>query len=71
IYADKDTKITWHAGKKDSKTNYYYRELCLRYLEHPVSDLRKEYFTALPLNEQTCRNCHERAYCPYIQAPSS
>ncbi|GFP40847.1 PD-(D/E)XK nuclease family protein, partial [Candidatus Hakubella thermalkaliphila] len=71
IYSVKDTKITWVPGKKDSRTMDDYIEACLRYLENTVADLRKGDFTALPLNEQTCRNCHERAYCPYIQAPSS
>jgi len=71
IYSVKDTKITWVPGKKDSNTMDDYIETCLKYLEKTVSDLRKGDFTALPLNEQTCRNCHERAYCPYIQAPSN
>jgi len=71
IYSVKDTKITWVPGKKDSLTMDDYIESCLKYLEKTVSDLRKGDFTAFPLNEQTCRNCHERAYCPYIQAPSN
>lgn len=70
IYSVKDTKITWVPGKKDSNTMDDYIETCLKYLEKTVLDLRKEDFTALPLNEQTCRNCHERAYCPYIQTAS-
>ena len=71
IYSVKDTKITWVPGKKDSDTMDDYIEKCLKYLEKTVADLRKGEFTALPLNEQTCRNCYERAYCPYIQAPSN
>ncbi|MEK7712721.1 MAG: PD-(D/E)XK nuclease family protein, partial [Nitrospirota bacterium] len=71
IYSVKDTKITWVPGKKDSKTMDDYIETCLKYLEKTVSDLRKGDFAALPLNEQTCRNCHERAYCPYIQTTSN
>jgi ATP-dependent helicase/DNAse subunit B len=71
IYSVKDTKITWAPGKKDSMTMDDYIETCLKYLEKTVSDLRKGDFTALPLNEQTCRNCHERAYCPYIQTASN
>ncbi|RJQ40255.1 MAG: PD-(D/E)XK nuclease family protein [Nitrospiraceae bacterium] len=71
IYSVKDTIVTWLPGKKDSMTTDDYIEVCLKYLEETVSDLRKGDFTALPLNEQTCRNCHERAYCPYIQAPSA
>lgn len=70
IYSVKDTKITWVPGKKDSNTMDDYIETCLKYLEKTVSDLRKGDFTAFPLNEQTCRNCHERAYCPYIQTAS-
>ncbi|MDP1758316.1 MAG: PD-(D/E)XK nuclease family protein, partial [Thermodesulfovibrionales bacterium] len=71
IYSVKDTKITWVPGKKDSMTMDDYIETCLKYLEKTVSDLRRGDFTALPLNEQTCRNCHERAYCPYIQTAST
>ncbi|HBR21859.1 MAG TPA: hypothetical protein DD713_04730, partial [Nitrospiraceae bacterium] len=70
IYSVKDTKITWVPGKKDSNTMDDYIKICLKYLEKTVSDLRKGDFTAFPLNEQTCRNCHERAYCPYIQTAS-
>jgi len=70
IYSLKDTKITWIPGKKDDMTMDDYMELCLKYLEKSVSDLRNGDFSALPLNEQTCRNCHERAYCPYIQTTS-
>ena len=71
IYSVKDTKITWVPGKKDSNTMDDYIESCLKYLEKTVSDLRKGDFTAFPLNEQTCRNCHERAYCPYMQTTSN
>ncbi|MDP2277294.1 MAG: PD-(D/E)XK nuclease family protein, partial [Nitrospirota bacterium] len=71
IYSVKDTKITWVPGKKDSMTMDDYIEICLKYLEKTISDLRKGDFAAFPLNEQTCRNCHERAYCPYIQSPSN
>jgi ATP-dependent helicase/DNAse subunit B len=70
IYSVKDTKITWVPGKKDSNSMDDYIEACLKYLEKTISDLRKGNFTASPLNEQICRNCHERAYCPYIQTPS-
>ncbi|PIX89810.1 MAG: hypothetical protein COZ31_00145, partial [Nitrospirae bacterium CG_4_10_14_3_um_filter_44_29] len=70
IYSIKDAKITWAPGKKDSRTMDAYIESCLKYLEKTISDLRKGDFTALPLNEQTCRNCHERAYCPYVQTAS-
>ena len=49
------------AREKDSMTMDDYIETCLKYLEKTVSDLRKGDFAALPLNEQACRNCHERA----------
>jgi len=71
IYSLKETKITWIPGKRDGMTIDAYIKTCLRYLEETISDLRRGDFTAFPLNEQTCRNCHERAYCPYIQTPSS
>jgi hypothetical protein len=37
------------------------------HMEDTVARMRKGDFAAAPLSEQTCRNCHERPYCPYIQ----
>jgi RecB family exonuclease len=39
----------------------------LKFLEDAVKDLRKGDFKAKPLNDYICWNCHEYAFCPYIQ----
>ncbi len=39
----------------------------LRFLEDAVARMRKGDFTARPLNDYQCRNCHEVPFCPYIQ----
>ena len=39
----------------------------LVFLEEAVKGLRAGDFTARPLNEYNCRNCHEFPLCPYIQ----
>ena len=70
IYSLKDVHLTWIPGKLDRKhgrTMEDYIEISLRYLEETVSKIRKGDFSAFPLEEQTCRNCSERPYCPYIQ----
>lgn len=70
IYSLKDMKISWIPGRNDRKegrTIEDYIEASLRFLEETVSAMRKHEFPAHPLTEQTCRNCPERPYCPYIQ----
>jgi len=73
IYSLKDIKIVWIPGKTDKREGRtiedYIRE-SLKYLEKTLSRMREGDFIAFPLNEQTCRNCHERPYCPYIQTSS-
>jgi ATP-dependent helicase/DNAse subunit B len=69
IYSLKDMHLSWIPGKLDRKhgrTMEDYINASLRYLEETVSRIRKGDFSALPLEEQTCRNCSERPYCPYI-----
>ena len=39
----------------------------LRFLEEAVAHIRKGDFTARPLSDYQCRNCHEVPFCPYIQ----
>ncbi len=70
IYSLKDMKISWIPGRNDrreGRTIENYIEASLRFLEETIFDMRKLEFPALPLNEQTCRTCPERPYCPYIQ----
>jgi ATP-dependent helicase/nuclease subunit B len=70
IYSLKDVHLTWIPGKLDRKhgrTMEDYINSSLQFLEETVSKIRKGDFSASPLEEQTCRNCSERPYCPYIQ----
>jgi hypothetical protein len=70
IYSLKDLNISWIPGRNDRKngrTIEDYIGMSLRFLEETVVQMRAGKFYALPLNEQTCRNCSERPYCPYIQ----
>ncbi len=69
IYSLKDIGISLLPGKRDRNTIDDYLEACLKYLEETVSDMRKGDFKATPIgdDQQECRNCHERPYCPYIQ----
>ncbi|TAL28260.1 MAG: PD-(D/E)XK nuclease family protein [Nitrospirae bacterium] len=73
IYSLKDLKVTWIPGrndKREGKTMEDYITTGMKYLEATVSGMRDGDFIASPMNEQTCRNCHERPYCPYIQTSS-
>ncbi|GAB4388575.1 MAG: hypothetical protein Kow0025_08730 [Thermodesulfovibrionales bacterium] len=70
IYSLKDLRLKWIPGRSDCRKGVSldeYISAALRFLEETVARLREGDFTALPLEEQTCRNCHERPYCPYIQ----
>jgi len=70
LYSLKDIKITWVPGrndKRDGRTLEDYITASLKFLEKTISKIREGDFVAAPLSEQTCRNCHERPYCPYIQ----
>ena len=70
IYSLKDLSISWIPGKndrKDGRTIDDYIISSLKYLVETVKRMRSGDFSANPLNEQTCRNCPERPYCPYIQ----
>jgi ATP-dependent helicase/DNAse subunit B len=70
IYSLKDLKISSIPNKTDKRegiTMDDYIVLSLRYLEDTVNKIRGGDFTALPINEQICKTCHERAFCPYIQ----
>jgi RecB family exonuclease len=70
IYSLRDLKLKWVPGRRDLKegrTLEDYVEASLRFLEETVARMRQGDFAALPLSEQTCRQCHERPYCPFIQ----
>lgn len=70
LYSLKDVHLSWVPGKSDKKhkrTIEDYIEVSLRFLEETVSRMRAGDFSASPLDEQTCRTCPERPYCPYIQ----
>lgn len=69
IYSLKDMGIHWLPGKRDKNSMEDYLEASLKYLEEAVLNMRKCDFTATPIgnDQQECRNCHERPYCPYIQ----
>jgi RecB family exonuclease len=70
IYSLKDVNLSWIPGKNDRKkgrTIEDYIEVSLRFLEETVCKMRIGDFSASPLIEQTCRNCSERPYCPYVQ----
>ncbi len=70
IYSLKDIKLSWIPGRNDRKhgrTIKNYIKGSLRFLEETVLNIRRGDFSASPLNEQPCRNCPERPYCPYIQ----
>ncbi|MEW6739937.1 MAG: PD-(D/E)XK nuclease family protein [Nitrospirota bacterium] len=77
IYSLKDIDIKWCPPKKGrgrgkGKENEEqgiddYIIASLKFLEEAVKDMRKGDFKAKPLNDYSCWNCHEYAFCPYIQ----
>lgn len=77
IYSLKDIDIKWCPPKKGKgrgkgKENEEmgiddYIIASLKFLEEAVKDMRKGDFKARPLNDYICWNCHEYAFCPYIQ----
>jgi CRISPR/Cas system-associated exonuclease Cas4 (RecB family) len=70
IYSLKDLSISWIPGRQDRKNGRTiddYIVASIGYLKETISQIRKGEFPSDPLNDQTCRNCHERPYCPFIQ----
>lgn len=70
IYSLKDVNLSWIPGRNDRKSGRTiedYIKVSLRFLEETVLKMRRGDFSASPLIEQTCRNCSERPYCPYVQ----
>ncbi len=74
IYSLKDMHIKWCPPKRKGKgkeggaqvMDNYIKE-ALRFLEDAVERMGKGDFRAKPLNDYACWNCHEYAFCPYIQ----
>jgi RecB family exonuclease len=78
LYSLKDINVKWCPPKKSrsqktedgrQKTDsiYDYIAASLKFLEETVRDMRKGNFRAMPLKDYICWNCHEYAFCPYIQ----
>ncbi|MEJ2325242.1 MAG: PD-(D/E)XK nuclease family protein [Nitrospirota bacterium] len=69
-YSLKDVRISRVPKNKDLKegrTLDYFIESSLLYLDSIVGSMRSGDYEARPLSDATCRHCHERPYCPYIQ----
>ncbi len=70
IYSLKDLSLSWIPNKHDRRNGRSledYVDAALHFLRETVTAMRKGEFPAHPLNDQTCRSCPERPYCPYIQ----
>jgi ATP-dependent helicase/nuclease subunit B len=70
VYSLRDLKVRWLPGKRDLKeglTLEDFMEAALGFLQETAEGMARGRYPALPLEDQTCRNCHERPYCPYIQ----
>jgi len=70
IYSLKDLRIKRVPDQRDIKegrTIEHFIETALLYLDSAVSAMREGSFRAEPLNDASCRTCHERPYCPYMQ----
>ncbi len=70
IYSLKDIRINRvpnRIDRREGRTLDYFIESALLYLDSTVSAMREGNFKAHPLSEASCRYCHERPYCPYIQ----
>ncbi|MGD8352199.1 MAG: PD-(D/E)XK nuclease family protein, partial [Nitrospirota bacterium] len=69
-YSLKDVRISRVPKNKDLKegrTLDYFVESSLLYLDSTAYSMRTGDYGARPLSDATCRRCHERPYCPYIQ----
>jgi ATP-dependent helicase/DNAse subunit B len=78
LYSLKDINVKWCPPKKTrsqktedgrQKTDSIddYIAASLKFLDGTVRDMRKGNFRAMPLKDYICWNCHEYAFCPYIQ----
>ncbi len=72
IYSFKDMKVKMAPGSRDvsaGKTMESLIEAALAWLEETALMAGKGDFPADPMSEQSCRLCHEKPYCPYINGP--
>jgi RecB family exonuclease len=70
IYSLRDLGVKWFPTKRDMKKGLTLEDFmtsALRYLEGTVGGMRQGSFPARPIEEQFCRLCHERPYCPFVQ----
>ena len=75
IYSLKDLNIKWCPPKKRGRKGKdargqeidAYIAASLVFLGQAVERMKEGDFAANPLNEYACWNCHEYAFCPYIQ----
>lgn len=76
IYSLKDITVKWcppkrrGRGKGKEEPGRHlddYISASLQFLESAVARIRKGDFRAKPMNDYVCWNCHEYAFCPYIQ----
>jgi len=74
IYSLKDIRIKWCPPRMSGRGKGKNREdiddyitASLGFLEDAVKGMRSGDFTARPLNDYNCRNCHENPFCPYMQ----
>ncbi len=74
IYSLKDVHLKWFPTSADRRKGLSLEDFIassLKFLEITVESMRNGDCRAMPIEEQTCRNCPERPYCPYIQGYSS
>jgi ATP-dependent helicase/DNAse subunit B len=69
VYSLREMKIHWLPGKRDIKQGVTlddYISSSLAYLKETAAAMGEGNFMARPIDDQACRNCHERPYCPYV-----
>ncbi len=69
IYSFKDMKAKMAPGSRDissGKTMETLTGAALEWLEETALMAGRGDFPAAPISEQSCRMCHEKPYCPYI-----
>jgi ATP-dependent helicase/nuclease subunit B len=74
IYSLKDLRLKWVPNRRDRKEGLSLDDFvapALKFLEETAGEAKKGNFPAIPQSDATCRRCHERPYCPYIQKAGS
>lgn len=67
LYSLKDCKISWVPGKRTTYDLNECKAFALGHLQQTMKSILKGDFSAMPIDDQSCRGCHEKPYCPYIQ----